>query len=101
MFVGYAGVVFNLHAKLRKVTYREPSAATDDSNSTACRYMAPWGLYTVTIANSEGVEQELEAEAFLNATGRTPNVLDCGLDAVACSFCSYRAQMSYCRVCMP
>jgi pyruvate/2-oxoglutarate dehydrogenase complex dihydrolipoamide dehydrogenase (E3) component len=70
------GVTICLSTKLRRVGYLHPS------NTTECCTSSPWGLYTITVANDNGDETVFQAEALLNATGRSPNVFNCGLDKV-------------------
>lgn len=66
------GVVILTSVKVLKVTF-------DDCGSL---YQSPWGLYSMFV-EVNGVEQVFQGEALLNATGRSPNVHDIGLENVS------------------
>lgn len=75
------GIDIHVNTKLKSVVY-VPPLTNEGERPSECRYAAPWGTYTVTTKHADGTEHVFECEAFLNATGRTPNVFDCGLDSV-------------------
>lgn len=76
------GVVIMLGVKIIRINYTPPTSTSTLSTSppSVC-LTAPWGLYRITI-EVDGQLQVLEAESLLNATGRAPNVHDCGLEQV-------------------
>jgi pyruvate/2-oxoglutarate dehydrogenase complex dihydrolipoamide dehydrogenase (E3) component len=55
----------------------------EGGDSDKPRLCAPWGKYTARVRDmATGKTTVYEAQALLNCTGRTPNVMDCGLDNV-------------------
>jgi pyruvate/2-oxoglutarate dehydrogenase complex dihydrolipoamide dehydrogenase (E3) component len=84
------GVKFCLSSRIVSVTVR---GAVGGAIETSCAqlYQGPWSTYTVTVHNDATNEDSvLECEAILNATGRTPNVFDVGLEHVSISYtCIY------------
>uniref|UniRef100_A0A7S2UXV1 Mercuric reductase n=1 Tax=Fibrocapsa japonica TaxID=94617 RepID=A0A7S2UXV1_9STRA len=48
-------------------------------------YCAPWNIYRMVL-DVDGQEEVYESEALLNATGRTPNVFDLGLEVVGVDY---------------
>ena len=74
------GVNFIMGVKILKVEYSEEGSS---SSGGGARLSAPWGLYSIHVqVNGQEEVQVFQAEALLNATGRTPNVHDVGLEKV-------------------
>lgn len=77
------GVRFHLLSEIVSVTVRGASRSPIDELWSEL-YQGPWPTYTVTVRDSVTNEDTvIECEAILNATGRTPNVFDVGLQHVS------------------
>mmetsp|Transcript_13023 Transcript_13023/g.42431 ORF Transcript_13023/g.42431 Transcript_13023/m.42431 type:complete len:589 (+) Transcript_13023:117-1883(+) len=68
------GVTVLCGVKLDKVTM---SSSSEEETSL---YKSPWPKYVVAATLEDGTRRDFECEAVLNATGRSPNVSDLGLD---------------------
>lgn len=59
----------------------------NNTSSTLSLFCSPWPLYHVRVLNKLiNIEQTLTCEALLNATGRTPNIHNLGLEEVNVSY---------------
>ena len=68
---------------LKKDQKNHNSNLDSTTTSIPSLYSSPWPTYCIKVLNTmTNVEQTLTCEALLNATGRSPNVHNLGLDEV-------------------
>ena len=75
------------HTKVLSVSienYSNNSSTSSSTTSSLSLYSSPWPIYQIRVLNTvTNIEQTLTCEALLNATGRTPNIHNLGLDKVS------------------